>query len=302
PRKRARKFLPSVNWRAISSDTAGLMGFIVYKVGMGSCVVKDNTAGSLTKDKRIVMPATVLEMPPMKIFSVRFYKDGKVKEDILAEGLDKELKRKVKLMGKDKKSRNIDEVKEYDDVRIIVYSQVKNTGIKKTPDLIELAVGGKVEEKLKLIKEKIGREIFASEILKDVKLVDVRGLSKGKGTAGPVKRFGIKLKSHKSEKGRRRPGTLGPWHPNRVSFRVAQAGQMGMQTRPKYNCKIIRIGKADEVVEKKEGWKNYGKIKTEYLILSGSVPGPAKRQLIVTRALRPTRKQEKKTYDFEELR
>jgi len=60
---------------------------------------------------------TILECPVMKIFSVRFYKDGKVVDDVLAENLDKELKRKIRLP---KKVRKIDEVKkEYDDLRAI---------------------------------------------------------------------------------------------------------------------------------------------------------------------------------------
>ena len=35
PRKRASKFLPSVNWSAIKSDS-NLKGFICYKAGMAS--------------------------------------------------------------------------------------------------------------------------------------------------------------------------------------------------------------------------------------------------------------------------
>jgi ribosomal protein L3 len=37
------------------------MGFIGYKAGMVSVWVKDSTDDSLTKNKRIVVPATVLE-------------------------------------------------------------------------------------------------------------------------------------------------------------------------------------------------------------------------------------------------
>ena len=72
PRKRARKILPSVNWKAINSDSL-LLGFIGYKVGMSSCVVKDNTEKSLTKDKRIVVPVSIVEVPSIKIFSIRFF-------------------------------------------------------------------------------------------------------------------------------------------------------------------------------------------------------------------------------------
>ena len=296
PRKRVRKFLPSVNWKAISSDNS-LLGFIGYKVGMASCVVKDNTPNSLTKDKKIVVPASIIELPPVKIFSVRFYRQGKVVSEIVV-GDDKELKKKVKLPKTKKPVKTIDDVKDYDDVRIIIYSKVKETGIKKTPDLAEVGLGKSKEDKIKFIKENLGKEISGLEILKPG-LIDIRGLTKGKGLQGPVKRFGIKLKQHKSEKGRRRPGNIGPWHPAHVTFRAPMAGQIGLFSRVNYNSKIISFGKISEKnINPKSGFKNYGNIKTEYLIVGGSVSGPAKRQLLLTSPLRPTKKQGKKNYEF----
>ena len=293
PRKRIRKFLPSVNWKAIKSDSK-MLGFIAYKVGMGSVLVKDTSPDSMTKDKKIVIPVSVLELPPVKIFSVRFYKNNLVNQEVLVAE-DKELKRIVKLG----KKGNIDSAKDYDDIRIIIYSLAKNTGIKKTPNIAEIALSGTLDEKLKFAKEKIGKEIFASEILK-IGIIDIRGLTKGKGLQGPVKRFGVKLKQHKSEKGRRRPGSLGPWHPAHTLFRSAMAGQLGFFTRIQYNSRLIKIGKANQI-EKKEGWKKYGNIKTEYAIISGSVPGPAKRELLLTSSLRPSKSQEKKKYEFIKL-
>jgi large subunit ribosomal protein L3 len=294
PRKRASKFLPRVNWDAIDSDKK-LKGFLVYKVGMMSACVKDNTPNSLTKDKKIAIPVTILECPPMKIFSIRFYKDRKVVKDVLSENLDKELKRKIKLPKKKSK----EEIKsEYNDIKAIFYSQVKNTSIKKTPDLIEIGLSGTLEEKLNFLKENLNKELFFSDFFEKGKIIDFRGLTKGKGLSGPVKRFGISLKFHKSEKGVRRPGSLGPWHPSRTTRLAPQAGQLGMFTREIYNSNILEIGNSPI----KKDFKNFGKIKTKYLIVKGSVMGPAKRQLIVTEPLRKTKKQIKKNYDFIELR
>ncbi|MEM4230661.1 MAG: 50S ribosomal protein L3 [Candidatus Pacearchaeota archaeon] len=300
PRKRAERFLPSVNWRILEERNkfSGPLGFIGYKVGMATILVKDKTPDSLTKDKKIPVPATIIELPIMKIFSIRFYKDNKVIDEILAENLDKELKKKVKLP-KGKERRKIEDIKGYDNIRVVVYSVVKETEIKKTPDIIEVGLAGKLEDKIKFVKEKIGKEISASEIFKPLQLVDFRGLTKGKGFVGPIKRFGISKRHHKSEKGVRRPGSLGPWHPNVVTFRVAMAGQLGMFTRIHYNGKILSLGKIKENnINKKSGWKNYGNIKTEYAIISGSVPGPAKRQLLLTFPLRKTKNQEKKNFEF----
>ena len=89
PRKRAKKFLPSVNWRFLKDGSSkNLKGFIAYKAGMASAYVKDNTPDSRTKDKKITVPVTILECPKMKILSVRFYKNKKVVKDVLNNKLD----------------------------------------------------------------------------------------------------------------------------------------------------------------------------------------------------------------------
>ena len=300
PRKRARKALPSVNWNAINSNfIKNIKGFIGYKAGMASAYVKDNTPNSMTKGKKITIPITIIECPPIKILSVRFYKNSRVIKEILAESLDKELKKKIKLPKNKKKFEEAVKDKEYDDIRIIVYSVVKNSNIKKTPDLSEIGLKGDIEEKLKFVKEHLNKEISVLEVFEKGQLIDLRGLTKGKGLQGPVKRFGIGLKAYKSEKGRRRPGSLGPWHPARVTFRAPQAGQLGMFTRIIYNNKIIDLGKAEN---KFKNIKNFGDIKTDYIIVAGSVQGPAKRQLLITAPLRETKKQSKKNYEFLELR
>jgi len=297
PRKRADKFLPRVNWNYTDSSK-NLRGFIGYKAGMASAIVKDSTPDSMTKNKKIAVPITIIECPPIKILSIRFYKNGKVLTEIISENLEKELKRKLKIPKK--KPKKIEEIKDYDDVRVIIYSLVKKTNLKKTPDLVEVGIAGNIEEKLKFVKENLGKEILISDVFENGQLIDLRGLTTGKGFQGPVKRFGITLMQHKSEKGVRRVGSIGPWHPARVTFRVPMAGQLGMFTRIGYNKKIIKIGKAEEIAELKS-IKNYGDLKTNYVLIYGSVQGPSKRQLILTSPLRITKKQAKKNYEFLEV-
>jgi len=300
PRKRAAKFLPSVNWKAIHSGKT-IKGFICYKAGMVSIYAKDNTPDSMTKGQKIIIPSTVLECPPLKIFSVRFYKNNKVSKEILNSSFEKELQRKVKLPKNYTKKLEDVKIEDYDDITIIAYSNVKKTGLKKKPDMIEVGLKGSNEEKLNYIKENLSKEISILDVFEDGQLVDLRGLTKGKGLSGPVKRFGITLKSHKSEKGRRRPGSLGPWHPARVTFRAPQAGQLGMFTRVIYNNKILGIGKAQDRKGLK-GLKNFGDVKTNYVLVRGSIQGPSKRQLLITSPLRETRKQTKKDFEVIEIR
>lgn len=301
PRKRVSKFLPSVNWKAIDSGK-NIKGFIGYKAGMFSSEVKDLTPNSMTKDKKIIIPSTVIECPSMKIFSIRFYKYGKVAKEVLAEHIDKELKKKVKLPKQGKNNSEHLKVEDYEDISIIAYSQVKKTNIKKTPDMTEIGLKGSVEEKLNFVKNHLNKDISIEDVFSQGEIVDIRGLTTGKGLCGPVKRFGITLKSHKSEKGVRRPGTLGPWHPARVTFRAPMAGQLGMFTRVHYNQKILSIVKSEEVGKQLKGIKNYGDIKTDYIILYGSVQGPVKRQILITSPLRATKEQGKKIFEFVEVK
>jgi large subunit ribosomal protein L3 len=309
PRKRASKAIPSVNWKPLvaKADKAGLAGFIGYKVGMMSAFVKDSTPDSMTKNKKISIPVTILEVPTMKIFSTRFYKNGKVMADVINDNVDKEMKKVVKLPKQPKAKTQIETIEKqgkFDDIRVIVYSQVKKTGIKKTPNISEIALGGSKEEKLAFVKEKLDKEISISDVFdKEQKIVDVRGVTTGRGTQGPVKRFGIQLRIRKTEKGIRHVGSIGPWHPARITFRVPMAGQTGLFNRIIYNNSIIDINKISEKdINLAQGFKRYGKIKTDYIILRGCVQGPSKRQVLLTTPLRATKKQLKKNYELVELR
>lgn len=302
PRKRAERILPRVNWSSITRKESGLLGFIGYKVGMKSAYIRDNTPHSLTKGQRIVIPVTIVECPKLKTISIRFYKNNIVAFEFLNKNLEKELKRKIKLPKKEGKKLEDLEKQDFDDVRILVYSQVKKTGIKKSPDIAEIAISGDKNQKLELAKNIFNKEVSIKDVFKD-EIVDIRAVTKGKGTVGPVKRFGLNLRSHKAEKGVRFHGSGGAWHPARVEFTQPMAGQMGFSTRVQYNSKIVNIGNIlEKNINPPEGFNAFGKINTDYLILSGSVQGPAKRPLIITFASRPTITHSKRSYEFIELR
>ena len=295
--------LPRVSWSVLSKDVKNisLLGFIGYKVGMKSAYVKDDTQHSLTKGKRIIVPVTIIECPSVKILSVRFYKYKKVIGEVLNSNIDKEVKKKIKVPKEVKKK--IEDFKEdYDDLKVIIYSQVKKTNIKRKPDFIEVGLSGSKEDKLNFVKENLTKEISVKDIFKEG-TVDVRGVTKGKGTQGATKRFGLALKSHKAEKGQRGAGSGGAWHPARVLFTEPRAGQMGFHTRANYDNKIVHVNSIEEKnINPKSGFKKFGKIKTDYLILFGSILGPSKRQLLITAPLRKSKRQVKKTYELIELR
>jgi large subunit ribosomal protein L3 len=298
PRKRAEKEIPSVNWKILENKNLGktLLGTIAYKAGMCSVIVKDNTMHSLTKGKTIVIPATILECPPVKILGIRLYKDNIAAFDVLAPNLDKELKRKIKLP---KKEISTDVNPEnFDNVHVLVYSDVKKSEIKKTPDIAEIAIKGKnAKEKFDSAKALLGKEISINDIFDKSQIVDVHAVTKAKGLQGPVKRFGISLKQHKSEKGVRRPGSLGPWHPARVTYKVPMQGQLGYFTRVQYNNKILEMDNIPKSKLDGRTFNNYGIISTKYCAIKGSVAGPQKRAVFLTFSARPTKDAEKENFE-----
>jgi len=309
PRKRAEKELPSVNWKPFSNKKVesknGLLGAIGYKVGMASAIVKDSTEYSMTKGKNKVVPVTILECPPLKIFSVRFYKDGKVSTEVVSQNPDKELRRKMKMP---KKFKSLDEMagklSEFSDIRVIAYSLAKKSKIKKTPEVMEIGLTGDLKQKFDAAKALLDKEINVFDTFNKGQLLDTHAVTKGKGFQGPVKRFGITLKQHKSEKGVRRPGSLGPWHPARVTFRTPMAGQLGYFTRVQYNNTLIGIGK--ELSELKgeklrREWENYGFLNSPYCIVTGSIQGPKKRAVVLTFSTRPTRGASRQNYEVMEI-
>lgn len=292
PRKRAKRIYPRVRTRLHSKDIK-IQEFAGYKVGMTHISIINDVKGSTTYNQEIVVPVTIIETPPLKVCGIRAYKEEegilKVSKDVLAENLDKNLERKINISKKKKSGledldKNIDK---YDSIHLIVHTQPNIAGIhKKKPELFEIEISGEsIQEKLNLAKEKLGKEISIRDIFKPGEVIDTIAVTKGKGFQGSVKRFGVKLLSHKSQKSRRKAGNLGPWHPAKTQWTVPQKGQMGFHTRTEYNKRILFLGeKAEEI--NKSGWKFYGLVKNQYILLKGSVQGPPKRLIRMRSALR----------------
>lgn len=293
PRKRAKRQYAKVkSWAA--SDEAKPLGFAGYKVGMAHIIFNDTRKTSLTNGLEVSLPTTIIECPPLKTASIRFYKktnsDSKLVSEVFADKVDKELARKMSIPKKVKKK--IEDIKDFDDIMLLVYTQPKLTGIgKKKPELFEIALGGKKEDKLKYAKEKLGKEISVSDVLKQGQQIDIHAVTKGKGFQGPVKRFGIGLKSHKSEKSRRQPGSLGGWtSQGHIMWRVAHAGRMGYHQRTEYNKVLLKIGNKPDEINPKGGFHCYGLIKNDYILMKGSIIGPKKRIVRLNHAIRPSKK------------
>ena len=117
-------------------------------------------------------------------------------------------------------------------------------------------------------------------------MLDTIAVTKGKGFQGAVKRWGVKLLTHKNSKHRRMIGTAGSWHPNWVQATVPQAGQMGYHQRTEYNKRVLKIGENGEEITPTGGFPHYGVVRNPYILLHGSIPGPAKRLISMRDAVR----------------
>jgi large subunit ribosomal protein L3 len=113
-------------------------------------------------------------------------------------------------------------------------------------------------------------------------------VTKGKGFEGPVTRFGVKRKQHKSRKSVRAVGVIGPWHPATVMYTVARAGQHGFHKRVEYNKRVLLVENTEKTPITPPGdYLHFGPVKGEYTVLRGSVPGPVKRLIRLRYAVRP---------------
>ncbi len=295
PRKRATR--PYAYVRTWTGTETKLLGFAGYKVGMTHALITDSNKFSKTKGEDISIPLTIIECPPIKIAGAAFYKKDAYGLHAYSQILtktDKELSRKISVQKKSNESKLAEmekSINDFADIRAVVYTQPKDAGIgKKKPELLEMGIGGSVQDKLNFIKQNLGKEVKVSDVLKEGQQVDIHGITKGKGLQGPVKRFGVAIRQHKAEKTKRGPATLGPWHPHHGNYRVPHAGQMGYHQRTEFNKWVVKIGNKPEEINTNGGFQHYGNVKTDYLLVKGSVMGPSKRMIILSNAQRPTMK------------
>jgi len=292
PRKRARAETPHIKSWPEGRDKPKIQGFLGYKAGMTHAFVVDYRPTSTTSGREVVMPVSVVETPPIKIAAVRAYKKMihglQTTGEIWANKLDSELSKRLPLAKKEKK-KNWDFTKDVDEIRVLVYTQPKLvTGIpKKTPEIREMRIsGGSIEDQIKYAKEILGKELKINDTLTEGDMLDILAVTKGKGFQGAVKRWGVKLLTHKNSKHRRMIGTAGSWHPNWVQATVPQAGQMGYHQRTEYNKRVLKIGDNGEDITPAGGFPHYGVVRNSYILLHGSIPGPTKRLISMRDAIR----------------
>jgi len=300
PRKRARSIVARVrSWASI--EKAIPLGFAGYKVGTLHVVKVEDNPHSPFYGQEIVKAATVIETPPLYVVAARLYGQTayglRTLTEVWSSSIPRDLERVLTLPERlpvEEQMAKVEKVKSsVSEVRLLVATQPRVAGIrKKTPEVFEIKVGGGPAEALSYALGVVGKELGVSDVFKAGDSIDVIAVTKGKGFQGVVKRFGVKElpRWHKHRKGSRRIGAVGPQKPA-IMFTTPFAGQTGFHQRTEYNKRILKIGDASKSddINPPGGWPHYGLVRGPYVIVEGTVPGPAKRLVRMRFSIRPAR-------------
>jgi large subunit ribosomal protein L3 len=298
PRKRAKSEVPRIrSWS--EGDKARMAGFAGYKAGMTHVMMIDDRPRSLTEGMEISVPVTVLEVPPMNVVAVRAYENynGGLRPagEAWAENLSADLARAI-TVPKKTHGMSLDDLQALGDgivdVRVLAHTNpALVTGIpKKMPELMEMPVlGTSISERFGFAKGILGQQVPITNVFQIGDILDVTAVTKGKGTQGPVRRWGIAIQKRKHARTgkKRHVGNLGPWHPAHISWRVPQLGQMGYHQRTEFNKRLMAIGTDGAEITPSGGFPGYGIVRNQYVLIKGSLPGPTKRLVRMRSAIRP---------------
>jgi large subunit ribosomal protein L3 len=122
----------------------------------------------------------------------------------------------------------------------------------------------------------VGQE-FGAEVFSDGATVDVTGTTKGKGTAGVMKRHGFHgvSSSHGSHRNHRKPGSIGGCStPGRVFKGMRMAGRMGVDKQTTQSLRVVKV-------DTERG----------LLLIEGAIPGPKGGLVLVRTATKSAQKE-----------
>ena len=296
PRKRTKHVKGRVHYWPQLKDGPKLVGYAGYKAGMTHLYYVEDRRRVPEFGQEVKSAATIIDTPPLLVCAVRAYKQTYQGREVISEAWmanqPRDFFKRINFTtdadpnkGLKKISDNLDKTVE---LRVIVATQPREASTpQKVPDFMEIPVsGGSPEEQLEYAKNLLGKTVGINDVFEPGEAVDVIAVTKGKGFQGPVKRWGIRILSRKSRKQRRAVASIGPWVPRRVMPTVPRAGQMGFHNRTEYNKRIMLMGSETERINPIAGFKNYGFVNTEFLLLKGSVMGPAKRLIKIRKTVR----------------
>ena len=297
PRGRASRIVPRVKYWPPYDGEPKLLGFIGYKAGHTTVYYIDNIPNSPTQGLEVAKVGTVIATPPIIIAGIVGYteENGALKEytRVWASNLPEEIKKSIPTWRPNEKEKleklksSLDNLKE---IRVIALARPKLAGLsKKKVDLIEIKIGGPLDKALEYAINRLGKEVKISEVFNNGEFIDVIAVSRGKGFEGVVGRHKVKIQPRKKRKTRREVGAIGGRSPAYVTYTVPRAGQMGYHRRTEYNKRILTYSESGLEYTPKGGYPHFGVVRTEAVILEGTVPGVPKRAVVLRKPARPPR-------------
>ncbi|CAJ0962999.1 unnamed protein product, partial [Mesorhabditis belari] len=331
PKKRSRTHRGRI--KAFPKDDASkpvhLTAFVGFKAGMTHIVRDVDKPGSKVNKKEVVEAVTIIETPPLVIVGVVGYIDTphgpRAFKTIWAEHLSEDCRRRFyKNWYKSKKKAFTKYVKKWQDedgkksiesdlnkmkkycttIRVIAHTQQKLLKKRdKKAHIVEIQVnGGTVEEKVNWAREHLEKQVPVDSVFSQDELVDTIGVTKGHGFKGVTSRWHTKKLPRKTHKGLRKVACIGAWHPSRVQFTVARAGQKGYHHRTEMNKKIYRIGRScltkegknngatefdvsEKTINPMGGFPHYGVVKQDFIMIRGCCLGTKKRPITLRKSL-----------------
>lgn len=334
PRKRSRQIRGRC--RSFPKDDPAqkphLTSFMCFKAGMTHIVRDMDRPGSKANKKEVVEAVTVLEAPPMVVVGIVAYKETPVGLKSLgtvwAHHVSAEFKRRYYKNWKQSAQKAFTQLKQFQKtkagviatkrtlarfakkavvVRVIAHTQQRKlrnhrVGGKKA-HIAEVQInGGTIAKKIELAKSLLEKEVRVDSVFQQSEACDIVAVTRGHGFEGVVHRWGVACLPRKTHRGLRKVACIGAWHPERVSFTVARAGQNGYHHRTVLNKKIYRIGRSAFVdqsnattehdITKKTitpmgGFIGYGIVRNDFVMIKGSVNGPRKRVITLRRPMAP---------------
>jgi len=305
--------------------------FMVFKAGMTHIQRDVDKPGSKLHKKEVVEAVSLLEAPPMRVVGFVGYVETprglRALTSVWAGHLSDECKRRFyknwhkckhksftkyqkryEAANKEKEgsamSAEIERTKKYCQViRAICHTQVSKVKLgQKKAQIKEIQInGGSISDKVDFCTKLFEQEVRISDVFDKDEMVDIIGVSRGRGFDGVITRWGCTRLVRKSHRGLRKVACIGTWHPTRVQFQVPRSGQNGYGHRTEINKKIYRIGKKEDLdkscgteqdlTEKGPtpmgGFVRYGFINEDFLIVKGCVVGSRKRLLTLRKSLLP---------------
>jgi large subunit ribosomal protein L3 len=297
PRARAQSLEARVRtWPQHAAEKSSLLGFPGFKAGGIHVLTVDDREKTPNFGKQLLNSAAVIATPPIKIIGIRGYERDHYGEHTIFDVYAKDLKELSRKFGSKSTEQTFTKAQsrlgEASVIMAIVAVFPNSIGLaQKIPFVFEVAVSGKdATSQYDYIKSILGREIKIADVFQVGQKIDVSGITRGKGIEGPVTRFGVKRKQHKSRKSVRAVGTLGPISPAVVMYTVARQGQRGFHQRTEYNKRILIMSNTESdgqnSINPSGGFKHFGLVTGDYIVVRGSVPGVPKRLVKMRQPIR----------------